>query len=76
MSVLWMGGDAWKAAVIWFGSDHLFDPARATTRWPNFDAYTADQLIWGGHLAILVGTPLVVLAAALRTIWLRKATLP
>lgn len=52
---LWSGGSAWKAFVIWLGSRNLFDPALATTRWPNFEAYFRDPVIWAGQVAVWVG---------------------
>jgi drug/metabolite transporter (DMT)-like permease len=58
MSVLWSGGSAWKAAVIWMGSHNLMNPALATTRWPNFEAYFRDPVIWAGQILILGGVVL------------------
>ncbi len=55
MSILWSGGSAWKATVIWMGSHELMNPTLATTRWPTFEAYFRDPVIWAGQILILGG---------------------
>jgi hypothetical protein len=55
MSILWSGGSAWRAAVIWMGSHALMNPTLATTRWASFEAYFRDPVIWAGQIAVLVG---------------------
>lgn len=52
LSLLWSGGSAWKAAVIGLGSRDLLNPALATTRWPSFDAYFGDPVIWAGQVGV------------------------
>lgn len=52
MSILWSGGAAWKAGVIWSGSHDLMDGSLATTRWPDFQAYFGDPVIWAGQIAV------------------------
>ena len=53
---LWSGGGAWKASLIALNTRHLFDPARAeTTRWPTFNSYMSDPVVWTGQVAIWIG---------------------
>jgi hypothetical protein len=44
--------------VIWMGGHNLMNPALATTRWPNFEAYFGDPVIWAGQILILGGVVL------------------
>jgi|GEM_PF-2230804 hypothetical protein len=56
ISVLWSGGGTWKAILIALNTRHLFDPARTqASRWPTFNSYLTDPLIWAGQAAVLVG---------------------
>ncbi|HSS76496.1 MAG TPA: hypothetical protein VLV54_07085 [Thermoanaerobaculia bacterium] len=55
LSILWSGGAAWKATVIWMGSKDLMNPALATTRWPNSKAYFGDPVIWAGQILVWGG---------------------
>ena len=50
MSVLWSGGSSWTAIVILWKTQHLMDPALATTRWTSFETYLYDPDILGGQL--------------------------
>ena len=63
-SLLWFGGPAWQAMIILLRSDHVMDPASASTTWSSFDAYIADPLYWRGQMVIYLLVLLVVLATA------------
>lgn len=71
MSMLWSGGAAWKAAVIWYGSHDLLNPEIATTRWPTFEAYMGDSVIWAGQCAVWIGALLFALGSQ---VWGRGKT--
>ncbi|HEY1250470.1 MAG TPA: hypothetical protein VGH97_04725 [Thermoanaerobaculia bacterium] len=56
VNILWSGGGAWKAILIALNTRHLFDPTRAeTSRWPTFNSWQTDPLIWTGWVAVMVG---------------------
>jgi hypothetical protein len=70
---LWSCGGAWKAILIALSTHHLFDPARAeTARWPTFNSYETDPLIWTGWAAVLVGVLAFASWPEVRMLWKRR----
>lgn len=63
-SLLWFGGPAWQSMIILRRSDHVLDPASATTTWQSFDAYISDSLYWRGKVVIFLVVLLVAIATA------------
>lgn len=63
-TLLWNGGSAWKTLVILLRSDHVMDPAAASTAWSSFDAYIADPLYWRGKMVLYLLVGIVVLATS------------
>jgi hypothetical protein len=61
-TLLWFGGSVWQAVIILMRSDHVMDPALASTTWQSFDAYIADPLYWRGKMVLYLLVGIVVLA--------------
>jgi hypothetical protein len=52
--LIWSAAPLWQLALIYWKSDHIFDPVSARTSWPDAPSYLGDPLRWGWFVLFLV----------------------